>query len=53
MGPIGRPETSVQNCHSTLLNVSKETRSDVHRARKPEIMHICGLFNDAISNLFH
>jgi hypothetical protein len=31
MGPIGCPETSVQNCHSTLRNIPKEGRPHLHR----------------------
>jgi hypothetical protein len=30
MGPIGRSQTSVQNYHSTLRNISGERRSHVH-----------------------
>jgi hypothetical protein len=31
MGPIGFPETSVQNYHSTLRNIPEERRSNLHR----------------------
>jgi hypothetical protein len=31
MGPIGCPETSVQNCHSTLRNIPCEGRTHLHR----------------------
>jgi hypothetical protein len=31
MGPIGCPETSVQNYHSTLHNIPEERRSHLHR----------------------
>ena len=31
MGPIGCPETSVRNYHSTLRKITKELRSHVHR----------------------
>jgi hypothetical protein len=31
MGPIGCPETSVQNYHSTLSNIPEERRSHEHR----------------------
>jgi hypothetical protein len=30
MGPIGCPETSVHNCHSTLRNIQQERRSHLH-----------------------
>jgi hypothetical protein len=31
MGPIGCPETSLQNYHTTLRNISEEHRSHLHR----------------------
>jgi hypothetical protein len=31
MGPIGCPETSVQNYHSTLRNIREKRRSHLHR----------------------
>jgi hypothetical protein len=32
MGPIGCPETSVQNYHSTLRNIAQESRAHLHSA---------------------
>jgi len=33
MGPIGYPETSIWNYHSTLRNFPEERRSHLHRGR--------------------
>jgi hypothetical protein len=33
MGPIGRPETSVRNYHSTLCNIPEEHWSHLHHGR--------------------
>jgi hypothetical protein len=42
MGPIDYPETSVQNYHTTLRNISEARRSHLHRARsvKSRTKHI-------------
>jgi len=34
MGPIGCPETSVDNYHSTLCNIPEECRSRIIQSRK-------------------
>ena len=40
MGPIGCPETSVQNYHSTLRNVAEEWRSQVSYVFQPYMVII-------------
>jgi hypothetical protein len=34
MGPIGCPETSVQNYHSTLRDIPEDSRPHPHRGEK-------------------
>jgi hypothetical protein len=38
MGPIGHPETSVQNCHSMLHKIPKEHRSHLHHGRSLKLL---------------
>jgi hypothetical protein len=44
MGPIGCPETSVQNYHSTLRNIAEERRSqdliDLQRRHMSSVVYI-------------
>jgi hypothetical protein len=41
MGPLGCPEVSVRNYHSTLRTIRKQRRSHLHRGVSPEITQFC------------
>jgi len=40
MGPIGYPETSARNYHSTFRNTPEECRSHLHRGGSPKTRKI-------------
>jgi hypothetical protein len=50
MGPIGCPETSVRNYHSTLIKIPQERRTNLHRVGSLKSRKILSVYCEALRN---